>query len=338
MSNGCRSTSRCRAAPSAVKDRSGMPPANAVHWVDIIGGEILITDFATGATPAIRLCRDGRRRRARAARAASSRPCEWLRRPRRRRRRPRTACDILPDGIRMNDAKTDPGGRFWAGSCEMDFAEGIGGLWRLDENWEADARPSDLTHPNGLGWSPDGDRLLPGGDAGAPDPPLRLRPGHEHAHVDATVLVDAEMFPNGLADGLAVDTRGHLWVAEFGGLAVHEFSPSGDRLRTVRVPTQQTTSCTSSGPILDELWVTSAALQTRPRRRRRCRLDLPRRRTRCHRAAHRSVPRLTADSPSLRRVRRARSRPNAVPTSCRSSTARAARPCSRNRPPVVPHE
>ena len=82
-------------------------------------------------------------------------------------------------------------------------------------------RPSsspNLTHPNGMGWSPDGQRLLPRGDAGAADPPLRLRPGHEHARSRRRRSSSMPMmFPIGLADGLAVDTRGHLWVAEFAG-------------------------------------------------------------------------------------------------------------------------
>ena len=102
-------------------------PANAVHWVDILGGEILITDLATGATTGDPLQRDGRRGLRRDAEAASSR----------RSRAGSSALDtdgddhhrvdFLPDGVRMNDAKTDPGGRFWAGSCAMDFADGLGG-------------------------------------------------------------------------------------------------------------------------------------------------------------------------------------------------------------------
>ena len=58
--------------------------------------------------------------------------------------------------------------------------------------------------------------------------------------------------------------RGHLWVAEYAGSAVHEFSPEGARLRTVPLPTTQTTSCNFVGPALDELWVTSAAQQIDP--------------------------------------------------------------------------
>ncbi|WP_442576501.1 SMP-30/gluconolactonase/LRE family protein [Microbacterium sp. F51-2R] len=236
------------------------PETSAVHWVDIIKGEMLVTDYATGATRvtaypemvgAVAPRADG------GIVAAVASGFVGLDAAGRIDRR----ADILPDGIRMNDAKTDPAGVFWAGSCEMGFAEGLGGLWRLDENWEPALVLQNLTLPNGLGWSPDGRVFYLVETQGRQILRFDFDPLASTITSQASVLVDSDAFPDGLPDGLAVDTRGHLWVAVYGGSAVHEFSPHGVRLRTVAVPTAQTTSCAFVGPGLDELWVTSAAAE-----------------------------------------------------------------------------
>ncbi|OYN99055.1 calcium-binding protein [Enemella evansiae] len=163
---------------------------------------------------------------------------------------------ILEPPLRMNDAKVDPAGRYWAGSCAMDFRAGLGALWRLDEGLDARLVLPDLTQPNGLGWSPDGthlylvetqDRVLLRFDFDPAASEIRSGP---------TVLADGF---TGYPDGLAVDAAGHLWIAEFGGGAVHEFDPAGAHVRVIEVPTAQPTSCSFVGPRLDRLWVTSAA-------------------------------------------------------------------------------
>ena len=236
--------------------------ANAVHWVDILAGEILTTDLDRGTTVATPYP-------AMVGAAAPRTQGGWVAAVEsgfvaiESDGRVTHRVDILPRGIRMNDAKTDPRGRFWAGSCAMDFTPGFGGLWRLDEEWRATLVLPDLTQPNGMGWSPTGDvfylvetqarQILSfpfDADTGTLDP-------------SPTVLVGSEAF-TGYPDGLTVDTSGNLWVAEFAASAVHEFAPDGRRLRSVAIPTAQPTSCAFVGSALDELWVTSAAVQTDP--------------------------------------------------------------------------
>ncbi|MFE6736590.1 SMP-30/gluconolactonase/LRE family protein [Microbacterium sp. NPDC057650] len=164
--------------------------------------------------------------------------------------------DVLAPPIRMNDAKVDPQGNYWAGSCAMDFSAGRGGLWRLGTDLAAELVVPDLTQPNGIGWSPDGrtmylvetqDRLVLAFDF---DP--------DAATVTDRGRVLAEGFV-GFPDGLSIDAEGHIWLAEYGGRAVHELSETGRTLRTVDIPTDQPTSCAFVGPQLDRLWVTSAA-------------------------------------------------------------------------------
>jgi sugar lactone lactonase YvrE len=236
--------------------------AGLVHWVDIIPGEILATDPATGVTTtrtypamvgAVAQRTDGGLVAAVATGFVGFGPDGEI----------DHRVDCLAEGVRMNDAKTDPAGRYWSGSCAMDFAAGRGGLWRLDDDFEATLVLPNLTQPNGMDWSPSGDTFY------LVETQARqiLRFGFDVAtgslESNASVLVDADAFP-GYPDGLCVDSRGHLWVAEFAGSAVHEFTPAGERVRTVPIPASQTTSCAFVGPDLDELWVTSAGVGIDP--------------------------------------------------------------------------
>ncbi|TAM70760.1 MAG: SMP-30/gluconolactonase/LRE family protein [Microbacteriaceae bacterium] len=164
--------------------------------------------------------------------------------------------DVLRPPNRMNDAKVDPAGRYWAGSCAMDFQVGRGGLWRLDRNLDARLVLDGLTQPNGIGWSPDGTAMYLV-ETQAREL-LRFDFDPEESEIVGGPRVIAHGF-GGYPDGLAVDADGNIWLAEFAGRAVHQFDPSGTILRSVEIPTAQPTSCAFVGEDLDRLWVTSAA-------------------------------------------------------------------------------
>lgn len=233
------------------------PPSNSIYWVDIVPGEILRTDLDSLTTRTISFPEmvgaaaprvDGGIVAAVATGFAGFDATGEVDRS--------IAC--LPDGVRMNDAKVDPAGRYWAGSCALDFESGKGSLWLLDEDWRAHQVLDQLTQPNGLGWSPNGTvfylvetqaRIILSFDFDPVSSAITSAP---------RVLVDSDSF-TGFPDGLAVDTEGNLWVAEFGGGSIHKFTAAGNKVTTFPIPTQQPTSCAFVGPALDELWVTSAA-------------------------------------------------------------------------------
>lgn len=165
--------------------------------------------------------------------------------------------DFLPDGIRMNDAKCDPHGRLWAGSCGQDFAAGRGGMHVLLPDWTVREVFSGLTQPNGLGWSPDGRRFYlvetQARDVSVFDVVSdRLEPENRR-----TLASFSESC--GYPDGLTVDADGCLWIAFWGGGRVLQVAPHDGRvLRTVEVPVPQPSSCAFGGPELDVLYVTTA--------------------------------------------------------------------------------
>ena len=64
---------------------------------------------------------------------------------------------------------------------------------------------------------------------------------------------------DGLPDGLVVDAEGFLWVAVWGGGQVRRYSPQGEVAEVVEVPVAHTTKAAFGGPLLADLYITTAA-------------------------------------------------------------------------------
>ena len=161
--------------------------------------------------------------------------------------------------VRMNDGGCDPQGRFYCGTMAYDAAPGAATLFRLDPDQSVHIVLTDLTVSNGLAWSPDGSTVY---------------------YVDsATQRIDAFDFDGATAafenrrtavkidprlgspDGLTVDAEGGLWVALWGGAAVHRYAPDGRLDEVIELPTSQVSACTFGGQGLDQLFITTSALR-----------------------------------------------------------------------------
>ncbi len=157
-------------------------------------------------------------------------------------------------GVRMNDGKCDPAGRFWAGSMSIDESVlGAGSLYVLDAVLTHRTALTDVSLSNGLGWSPDGATMYHVDSTAGTLSAFRFDAATGEI-ADGRVLVSAAM-----PDGLAVDAEGGIWVAFWGGHAVRRYSPEGELLATVEVPAALVTSCCFGGPDLADLYITSAA-------------------------------------------------------------------------------
>src|SRR5205085_374190 len=66
----------------------------------------------------------------------------------------------------------------------------------------------------------------------------------------------------GAPDGMAIDAEGYLWVALWGGWAVHRYAPDGRRDGVVELPVSQVTSCAFGGPDHRDLYISSASQMT----------------------------------------------------------------------------
>lgn len=239
-----------------------VPSDNLVHWVDIPPGHILTTDYATGVTTtfeykemvgaAVPRLSGGMVAAVESGFVGFDSNWDTTH-----------TLDLLGDNYRMNDAKTDAAGNFWAGSNTIDFIPGEGSLWRLDKNWNATVVHTGLTLPNGIGWSPDNTTMYVVDSMQKIMLQFPFDPTESMIAGEPTVFAGPEAF-DGLPDGLAMDIRGHIWLAEFGSAQLTEFSPDGSIVSRTALPTKQTTSCAFVGPELDTLWVTSAAIGLDP--------------------------------------------------------------------------
>lgn len=228
---------------------------NRLVWIDILAGRIVLTDVGTGASEVITVplhvgavvpreaggyvaaLRDG-------FWVVGDGPAYQI----------ASVAEARP-GLRFNDGKCDPAGRFWAGTMAYDHSEGAGALYRLDSRGAATLVLDRVTISNGLAWSLDGRTLY------YIDTPTQRIDAFSFMPLTGEITerrpvihIPAEL---GAPDGLTIDVEGGLWVALWGGAAVHRYL-AGRLDRVIRLPVSQPTSCTFGGGNLDELYVTSA--------------------------------------------------------------------------------
>jgi sugar lactone lactonase YvrE len=162
-------------------------------------------------------------------------------------------------GSRMNDAKCDPAGRLWAGTMALDLTSGAGSLYRILPDHSFTRVVGEITCSNGLGWSPEGDRMyyIDTFAGGVDVFDFELETG-EVSNRRRLVSFAPD---DGIPDGLAVDSEGHVWVVLFGGGCVRRYAPDGLLVDRLELPVSQPTSVAFGGYDLGDLYITTATYQ-----------------------------------------------------------------------------
>lgn len=161
--------------------------------------------------------------------------------------------ECLPESHRrMNDAKCDSSGRYWAGSTHMEFLPGVGALHRWDGEGPSTVMADGFILPNGLGWSPD-DTTMYLADSFAQ---TLLRADFDAAAGEVGEFTEFCKVDNGYPDGLTIDVEGCVWLAVWDGAEVRRFSPTGDLIGVVPMPVGKPSSCTFGAD--GTLYITSA--------------------------------------------------------------------------------
>lgn len=163
--------------------------------------------------------------------------------------------DIWDDAsVRMNEGGCDPAGSFYVGSMAYDQRPGAGKLYRITPERQVSVVVDSVTISNGLDWSPDGTRAYyndtPTGRTDVFDWTV------EEGLLNRRPLVSDHR--SGSPDGLTVDSEGGIWVALYGGSAVHRYDAAGVLDEVVEVPTSQVTAVAFAGPDLDRLVITTS--------------------------------------------------------------------------------
>ena len=157
---------------------------------------------------------------------------------------------------RANDAKCDSRGRLWVGTMNDDEESPTGALYRTVDG-EVSSFATGVTISNGLGWSPGGRHMY------YIDTPTRRIDVFDY-DLESGDACDRRPFADvsrlaGWPDGMAVDCEGRLWVAFYGGSAIHCFSERGEHVASVAVSASRPTSCAFVSSGLDHLLITTAA-------------------------------------------------------------------------------
>jgi len=156
---------------------------------------------------------------------------------------------------RLNDGACDPAGRFLVGGMALGDRAGEECLYRLADDGRVTVIDDDLTLSNGLAWSPDG-RVLYSVDT-APGI-LYARPYNAVSGSWGERAVALRIENGGSPDGLCTDAAGNLWIAIWGAGQVRSYTPGGELVATLEVPTPHVTSVAFIEPELDTLLITSA--------------------------------------------------------------------------------
>jgi sugar lactone lactonase YvrE len=157
---------------------------------------------------------------------------------------------------RFNEGKCDPAGRFLAGTMAYDLTPGAGSVYRLGPDLAVTKLFDGVTISNGLAWTTDGATLY------YIDSPTQGVDAFDYG-AETGLLANRRRVVDipaaaGLPDGMTIDTDGCLWVALYGGSAVHRYTPDGRLDAVVSFPVSNVTCPVFGGPGLGVLYVTSA--------------------------------------------------------------------------------
>jgi len=159
--------------------------------------------------------------------------------------------------VRLNDAKRHASGRIYAGSMHDTDADkqAAGRLYRLDPDGSWEVLDDGYHICNGPALSADGQTLF---HTDSHLGRVYAYPLHEDGSLGERRLWRQFGDDEGSPDGMTVDARGRLWIAQWGGWCVSCFDADGTRLASVRLPVSQVSSCAFDPDAPDRLYVTTA--------------------------------------------------------------------------------
>ena len=163
-------------------------------------------------------------------------------------------------GLRFNDGKCDPSGRFWVGSMDRKEKNKLGSLYSWNSVEGLVNREQGVTVSNGMGWSPDNSLFYyidsPTREVSVYD--FDLSTGSINNKRRFISFSEEDGFP----DGMTIDADGRLWVAFWGGSKIMCIDAQSKRVEEViQFPVSKITSCAFGGEQMDQLFVTSAKVQ-----------------------------------------------------------------------------
>lgn len=153
-------------------------------------------------------------------------------------------------GMRLNEGKVDPAGRWVTGSMDLTRERPDGAFYSITE---ADVRVlyGGVGTANGLEWSLDGKRVY--------FTDTSVGSIYSGTYTSRGEIKDVASFHHGAPhDGLSIDIDGCLWSAEYGRGRVTRLDPRGKELLSIELPVPNVTSVAFGGDAMSTLFVASA--------------------------------------------------------------------------------
>ncbi|TDW68123.1 sugar lactone lactonase YvrE [Curtobacterium sp. PhB25] len=154
-------------------------------------------------------------------------------------------------GLRFNEGKCDPFGRFLVGSMNLTTGEPDGALYSVEADGTTRLLRGGFGVTNGFEWSDDGTVMYVTDTSVSTIYRGSYGPDGELGELEPFVVGHAH-------DGLVRDDEGCSWSAVYGGGRVERYGPDGSHLETVELPTPNVTSVAFGGPDMSTLFVASA--------------------------------------------------------------------------------
>lgn len=153
-------------------------------------------------------------------------------------------------GMRLNEGKVDPMGRWVTGSMDLTREQPDGAFYSVTEA-ETRVLYGGVGTANGLEWSLDGSRVY--------FTDTSVGSIYSGTYTAKGEIKDVASFHHGSPhDGLAIDLDGCLWSAEYGRGRVTRLDPRGKELQSIELPVPNVTSVAFGGDTMSTLFVASA--------------------------------------------------------------------------------
>ena len=156
---------------------------------------------------------------------------------------------------RLNDGKTDPGGRLWFGSMDnLERNIQNGSLYCLNKNLKLKMVDNKYVITNGPAFINEKNfyhtdtkkRII-----------YKIKIDKNLNILEKKIFkkfVDVEGFP----DGMTTDRFKNLWVCHFGGSSISVFNQKGKKIYKIKLPAKNVTNCAFGGANNNDLYITTA--------------------------------------------------------------------------------
>lgn len=153
-------------------------------------------------------------------------------------------------GMRLNEGKVDPVGRWVTGSMDLTKEQPDGAFYSVTAT-EVRVLYGGIGTANGLEWSLDGTRVY--------FTDTSVGSIYSGTYTAKGEIKDVASFHHGAPhDGLTIDIDGCLWSAEYGRGRVTRLDPHGKELMSIDIPAPNVTSVAFGGDAMATLFVATA--------------------------------------------------------------------------------